>query len=398
MNRVRRLIFHIGAHKTGTTAIQASLGEAAGRLLREQSVLYPRAGRGSGAERWGHAQLARELLHTEAPIEELASHRDLLDEVASTRPAVTVLSSEDLSASPNHRPIRWASLLSEELASEDVRVVAYVRPQWEYIEASYAQRVRTGETWEPFEEYLDWVLTGGARWRFDYVERFGPWRAAFGERLEVRPYAISGVDDFDAVKDFWSAVGLGSSSGASRRSGVLASGRDRILAAMEGRLRRPPVPLNRRPGGRALEMLREIRALLHESALDEQVAVGRILEHARRRLEAELPDDTPFRALTPETVSRIAGHFARSNQAFIRDYLGAEQAELFKPPARPHRATRWSLDAASERERRLFDAVSGETLEAAGGVREAGGRPLQATGRLSAPRQRTFETERARRR
>lgn len=327
---IDRLIIHIGTHKTGTTAIQGSLIDA-GESLLERGILYPRAGRERGL---GHAILARELDDTSGPPTETPSHLAVVEELQSTGASVLVISAERLSQARGNRPVAWARAACQQLAPREALIVGYVRPQWEYIESSYAQHVKDGTTWVPFEQDLERSL---AERRFDYLSVFASWREAFGERLEVRPHSAGLLTGANAVDDFWQAAGLGSPPAA----------RDRFA--------------NRRTGARTTEMLRALRALLADHRIDSLLPVQPVLRRARERIEAELADDLPFAPLTPELAARVAERFAASNEAFVRDYFGGRHASLFSPPTELEPST-WSLSEATDAELRLFAEIVEDAL------------------------------------
>lgn len=335
-----RIVLHIGTYKTGTTAIQRSLGQAFGPLL-ERGILYPRAGRRGP----GHARLARELVDTTTPVSEVPSHLRIVEEVRARGATALVISAEDLSV-PKPRLVRWAQTLCEQMGPRELRIVAYVRPQWEYIESHYAELIKNGRRWGPIEQYVESSLE--RPYLFDYPKVFGDWREAFGEQLDIRPYGAEHFVDGDVVKDFWRATDLGPAPRPQGRS------------------------VNRRTGAMTTEMLRTLRGLLADYGLDRFVPAADVLRLARLRLEAELPDDPPFRGLTPELVGRIAETFSASNHAFVRDYLGGRDAGLFEPPGEIAPATaRWSPHEASEWELRLFTSVVEDALSAARAPRRA---------------------------
>lgn len=328
---IDRLVLHIGSHKTGSTAIQRSLSDATDSLLA-RGILYPRAGR-RGV---GHAQLANELVNTSGSLTGIPSHLDLLEELRTSRPSTLLLSAEGFTNKGIARPAKWVRHLCDALQPQDVHIVGYVRPQWECIESSYADRVRVGMVWVPFAEWLEGQLEGESG--YDYLQRFAPWREEFAERLGIRLYTVPSLSGRDAVDDFWHAVGLG----------------------------RPPANRphheNRiRSGARTTEMLRSLRAFLAEHHLDGLVRVRETLLGAYRRIQAEPIEDLPFSSLTSEDVTRIAKRFAPSNEEFVRDYLRGVRGNPLSPPKRAEPST-WSLSEASERERRLFAKLVEEAL------------------------------------
>ena len=328
---IDRLVLHIGSHKTGSTAIQRSLADATDSLLA-RGILYPRAGR-RGV---GHAQLANELVNTNGPLMAIPSHLGLIEEVRASRPSTLLLSAEGFTNKGSARPAGWVRGLCEALEPQDLRIVGYVRPQWECLESTYADRVRVGIVWAPFAEWLEGALEGESD--FDYIRRFAPWREEFAERLEIRLYAAPSLSGRDAVDDFWHAVGLG------------------------------PPPTHRphhenriRSGARTTEMLRRLRAFLAEHHLDGLVRVRETLLGAYRRIQAEPIEDLPFSPLTSEDVTRIAKRFAPTNEEFVREYLRGVRGNPLSSPKRDEPST-WSLSEASERERRLFAKLVEEAL------------------------------------
>src|SRR5918997_3927143 len=146
---VERVVLHLGLHKTGTTSIQAALVDAFEDLI-ERGVLYPRAGR-SGP---GHALLPEEIEYTDGPVTEVPTHVAILEEVRRSRPNTVLISAEDLNRADRPRLLEWARAFCHELSPAHVDLLVYVRPQWEFIEAIYAERTKTGTAWGIFEDFL----------------------------------------------------------------------------------------------------------------------------------------------------------------------------------------------------------------------------------------------------
>ena len=121
---------HIGAHKTGSTAVQGSLVYTTEALLA-RGILYPEAGRVGP----GHARLAAEVAFREAPVTEAQSHGELLSEWRAVCARALLLFSEYLTPAESYWPVDWPPRLLEELRPRRVQVIGYVRPPWEQIEA-----------------------------------------------------------------------------------------------------------------------------------------------------------------------------------------------------------------------------------------------------------------------
>ena len=147
------VLLHIGSPKAGSTTIQTALrlNRAA---LRAEGVLAwePDASRGPPARtlanvftREGKPLLPRERLHftTRAEARDWAetAWQSLADEVARTRPALTVLSSEQLYEVRNIKPVlaRLAAIF------DGVTVLAYVRDPVSQFRSMLDQRIRDGD-------------------------------------------------------------------------------------------------------------------------------------------------------------------------------------------------------------------------------------------------------------
>jgi hypothetical protein len=330
---VETLVLHIGVHKTGTTAIQASLAHLYDELL-EQGILYPRSGRGAFP---GHPNLAWEVIGYPRYDAGIGGGEQLVQEVRDTDPRAVVISSEEFLRNTSALP-EWCRWLAKALGVSDVQVIGYVRPQWEYIESSYAQQVKGGFHYMMFDDYVEREITNT---RFDYYQMFDYWRQVFGDRLTIRPFAKSAFIGQDVIDDFWNTVECLPEP-----------------PELRARLRNP------RAGQRTTEMLRVLRQLLAETGLDEIGAVRPIFEQANRALAERLPSDTPFHRLTQEMVDRIADHFAQHNKDFVRDFMNGDDGGLFTPPAAIAPPRIWTLAEATDDERRLFATLLRDAVDA----------------------------------
>jgi hypothetical protein len=338
---VERVVLHLGLHKTGTTSIQAALVDAFEDLI-EHRVLYPRAGR-SGP---GHALLPEELECTDSPVTGVPTHVAILEEVRRLRPNTVLISAEDLNRADRPRLVEWARAFCHELSPARVDLLVYVRPQWEFIEAVYAEHTKTGTAWGTFEDFLPWALTAPD---FDYVRKLSPWAHAFPGRLELRRYP-HGLRDGDSVADFWDRVGLDAVLPPRRRD-------------------------NPRTGARATEMLRLLRATLADYHLEDLLppvadphprphrrAVSEAMHRAHLRIGTAWPDDRPFAPMSAQTAQEVTAHFAASNERLVElDSRGADLG-LTRASVGLREPSRWSLAEASEEERRFFAWLVEATL------------------------------------
>ena len=190
MNARRRLVVHIGLPRTATTTIQKALAMLEPRL-RERGVHIPRTFRVDTPGLARHAGLWFALRRPSGPGgPSLAALRRELHGSGAQR---FVMSDERFGGASEPRLVRALAELTASLDVE-VRVVAYVRPQCDYLESVYAERVRAGYERLPFHLFAAASSLGlppARRVALDYGRLFAPWRAAFGDGLRVYPFERS---------------------------------------------------------------------------------------------------------------------------------------------------------------------------------------------------------------
>ena len=197
---------HVGAHKTGTSAIQSALA----MVTHRRGLLI------SGPEYTG----------TEFDAAWAGQVR------AEGQRRHVIVSSEGLLGDPfvgyDDAPDR-ARELRAALGSDGVRVVLYLRPQSEWVPSIYLQAVQQGGTADP-ETFWDGIRSRRhLRWAslVDSLAQVFP-----GEGLVVRPY-VSGTD---VVEDFFATTGLGRapvvSGGAVRENVSISAAQAPIMRAL----------------------------------------------------------------------------------------------------------------------------------------------------------------------
>ena len=205
----------------------------------------------------------------------------------------------------------------------DVRIVAYVRPQYQYFEARYAQWVKDAAHWLPFNAFVaaSFALRPVEQhpW-LNYARVFARWRAAFGGRLSVVPLEPTRLP-----------------------RGLLGHFLDQL-----GVRDLDPGPVgrrNERPGAKAVQVHRLVTAGL--------VRRGRNLRKhraaLRRMLRGQLAADTPFAGFSAADAHGLMARFAAENAAFARAYAIDPDGVLFRDTpvddrARPNVATWEYLD------------------------------------------------------
>lgn len=304
-------MLHIGTHKTGSSAIQATLVQTDA----DPGLIYPQAGRVVSG---GHLNLAWEALGDNRFRPGRGTTADAIDEITRSTAPMAVLSAETFSARPgSDAVVSWAAKLAEAVSASDLLVVAYVRPQWEFIESRYTQMVKSGHVHQQFEDFVGPEMT---RPIYDYHRTFSKWREAFGDSLVVRPYVR------EVVADFFELIGI-------------------EAPTIE-------VRANIRPGAIELEMLRmlvrDLPATGHREAA--------IFRWAREHLVEVYGGTPPFRALTPELASHIAASFHSSNTALAETHWNGQLPKSFTPGDQLSRSM-WRLESDDEVSRAIYEAL-----------------------------------------
>src|SRR5438477_7032289 len=130
----RRVLLHVGLHKTGTTALQQFLSATA-QEFRAQGLLYPISGRPANSPE-GHHNIAWQM----GGDRRFRSSAGTLDDVASeisSFPGDAILSSEDFETILGV-PDRFLPLLEHPLLKEHAfTIVLWVRDQASYLESLF---------------------------------------------------------------------------------------------------------------------------------------------------------------------------------------------------------------------------------------------------------------------
>ncbi len=232
--KARRVILHIGAPKSGSTAIQVMLGRNR-KLLAEQRVLMPDLGTGVVASPlvpifmpWYHktslhrdykiGYLQRRLRHR------LAVLAMLRRSFSNANPDTVILSSEHFYQHlSSRRSLSQLRRLLLEFA-EEITVIGYFRRQDQAMFSSQIHSARVGGS----SVFLPPVSLSRHHW-LRYAERLDAWANVFGQdELIVRPFDSRKIVDGDVCKDFLVYARLDMSG---IETGIAANvGLDRVLA------------------------------------------------------------------------------------------------------------------------------------------------------------------------
>lgn len=295
-----RWILHIGAPKTGSTAIQRLLCDNR-EALAQQGVLYPEV----SLRGFGHHDLAfllaggypRWATPQPRPLSDL--QQDLAAAVAAAPPDVhtLILSSENFYLFPRPAELRDLLLSCGMAPGEDVDVVCYVRRQDEALLSWYNQTVKAQGNAASFS-----TTARRTRDLWDYEQRLRPWAETFGRSsVIVRDYGPFAEAAGDVRGDFLALLGLGG----------------RELVAQDGRE-------NQRINRDILRLQRLVNLL----PLPVQTKRSRHKQLIALTAAAEgVFNDDPF--LSGAERAALVQSYARSNAAVARTYLGRDT--LFEP-------------------------------------------------------------------
>ncbi|MEM1383349.1 MAG: hypothetical protein AAF713_19490 [Pseudomonadota bacterium] len=210
--RAEVAVVHIGAPRTGTTAIQEMLATNRNTLLRH-GVLYPES-LGSVASQNLVAALAplrvQDAIRRKRGLvgaRSIGAYRRDLEaalwrEMAAHRPQTLLISAEQFFDRVDTFWTRRRLAMFLRSFAREARVVVYLRRQDQAIWSRHLHGIKLGKPG-------DFVAPSRAEPLYDYAARLLPWQKLFGaERLTVRAYQPSSLEGGGAAKDFLAQIGL----------------------------------------------------------------------------------------------------------------------------------------------------------------------------------------------
>lgn len=195
----KRLIVHIGSHKTATTHIQSVLSRST-EALSGVSILYPTAGQIYEA----HFELGWALRRSElegTPLADLPEWAALIDEIQKSDAQIAIISSEEFGIGVD--PARMAPLKDY----FDITIVSYLRSPDSYMQSFYNQFVKDFETRET-RTINTYMIENGLRF-LNTRRILEPWLNVFGaEAIKLRLFEQAVQGDGGIVGDFFSTIGV----------------------------------------------------------------------------------------------------------------------------------------------------------------------------------------------
>ena len=284
----RKLYFHIGVHRTGTTTIQ--------HLLHNNSEQLHAQGYRFAFGMEHHTKLGWKISRGQLSPEKFIN--DLIADADQTQCQSMVISGEDFCTIKNVKPLKP---LSEHF---DVRIICYLRRQDLWLESWYNQHIRwpwnkefsvlSAEQFYARRHYFHWI---------DYEKTLERWSRAFGmERMILRVFepqqmAISLENDFCQICG---------------------------IKFTDLTLPNPHVNASIKP--EALEFLRHLK-LFNKQGANRYALVSGV---TRAYQQAEL--DTVKHIFSGQRRLAILKEFESSNMQVAQRYLVREDGKLFLEP------------------------------------------------------------------
>jgi hypothetical protein len=225
---MRKLILHIGRHKTGTTAIQHFLGD--NRDALEACGYYvPLTGRlNAGHHGLSHPLRPRDIAaNPAADVAELPVFRKLRGELGDVPGDQTIVISSE--AFQNCRP----EIVQQAFREYDTGIVVYLRNQLEYLASAYVQRVHATDYAGTLEDFYRDVYQSGS----NYHAFLSGWERCFDRPLIVRRYPYS-----RSVEDFCSSALKLDAGNFRRRDGASNPSLNARITAFKRELNRRALP------------------------------------------------------------------------------------------------------------------------------------------------------------
>jgi hypothetical protein len=307
----KNLVIHIGAHKTGSTAIQRFLSMNRD-LLENQGFLYP-------GEGYAHHDLAREFrslsLQEIMDNPDLAIHRHFREIEASDAISV-ILSCETFEFFTQYQISTLKHFLNNKY---NVRIIYYIRRQDNKIESAYNESVKNGgsRTDLTFLDYLSRhtlateSTTGAGNGvrnapvnSLDYYAILTQWSNAFGKtNVSVHCYEEEQLPG-GIFQDFIQAAGL----------------------SPDRHYRIPEKRINERLSWDLIEMIRLCNAQFKDDKKFHNFLVQNLI-----RINSEIKLTFPH-LLSPQQRRDLISLYEESNGKVAREYLGRSDGRLFYSP------------------------------------------------------------------
>jgi hypothetical protein len=203
---MKKLILHIGFHKTGTSALQEYFDENR-KTLETQGIFYPKSLNGKFP---GNVDLSWAFNENAPPYASLNSDEKLQiksyykNQMDNTECETIIVSSEDFVLLDGQ--FKSIENVKDFFSDYDVSIVAYVREPIDFMISLYSHAIRARLLDCTFKSYISKHYSFRAA---DFPLRLQPWRRCFSdEAIVVKKFAPKEFYKGTLVNDFFHAVGI----------------------------------------------------------------------------------------------------------------------------------------------------------------------------------------------
>jgi hypothetical protein len=318
----KKLIIHVGAPKTGTTAIQNELFGTRDSLFNQHGILYPKAGIKVGQR--GHHNLVYEI----APFHRAAGKFDtvrggwfkVLNEIKSREAQTTIVSAEGLL----RRAPKVSRLVGKAFRPFDVEVVIYLRRQDEYLESGYNQLARFGRVEDDFENFI--VRRANI---VDYKSIVQKWQECLpSAKIICRPFERRIIGN-NVVADF-----------------------TKVVLGIEN-FQTAAVTSNLRAGLKSIQAAKALKACVSTRVGKEYVLSAQVANQIRQLFTQRFEDLYDFSFSSLETSQRLLAQAESTNRWLASQFPGFDPEFFF------------SMDVDESRKKPLYREVAFTAEEAA---------------------------------
>jgi len=188
---IKRIILHIGRHKSGTSSLQRFFHDQS-EVLAQKGILYPKAGRvGNGI---AHHALARAVLAGDSERQQLITNQILSE--CDARYHTLLISSESFQDVLS--PKRMSAFLAN-FPNAQIDIVSYYREFADYMMSAFRQATQNQSVFRIFQTFLDHS--------YPVKKQLKTW-SGLGS-LKTKWFHPELLVDGDIVKDFVAILDLG---------------------------------------------------------------------------------------------------------------------------------------------------------------------------------------------
>lgn len=186
---MKKVILHIGRHKSGTSSLQGFLHTNSG-ILKAMGVLYPNTGRGKQV---AHHRLASFLERPKCDSKEYQQLKAQLKRETKNFDTI-IISSEGF------QNCRDLDGLRDFFSDYHLHIVVYFREILDYLQSAYAQSVQNTNESRNFELYAEQT-------KLNYQAFYNRW-AKIADSISAHYFHRNALKNQDIIDDFLSVSGL----------------------------------------------------------------------------------------------------------------------------------------------------------------------------------------------